>query len=102
MTWVPVATATFMSSVEQVSVASASAANTAVRQISTALGIAVFGAVSTRAFQARVQDSGLFEAWSLPQGADALVTTVIGSLRALVPAAEAGVRTALDYSTNRS
>ena len=82
---VPVATATFIVGVPERMSASASGVNTAIRQLSTALGVAVFGAVLSPLYTDRLRASGVLGAVDAPAGSDASITATLQAASRLDP-----------------
>lgn len=82
---VPVATATFIVGVPERMSASASGVNTAIRQLSTALGVAVFGAVLSPLYTDRLRASGVLGAVDAPAGSDASITVTLQAASRLDP-----------------
>ena len=82
---VPVATATFIVGVPERMSASASGVNTAIRQLSTALGVAVFGSVLSPLYTDRLRASGVLGAVDAPAGSDASITVTLQAASRLDP-----------------
>ena len=82
---VPVATATFIVGVPERMTASASGVNTAIRQLSTALGVAVFGSVLSPLYTNRLRASGILGAVDTPARSDASITATLQAANRLDP-----------------
>ena len=76
---VPVSTSCFMGEMSPHDAQYASAANTAIRQLSTALGVALFGAISSALYQQNINSSSLVNTLRLPDEATRSITATLSA-----------------------